>query len=167
MNCKNCNQLITRRKNANNVKFCSLACRNTFNRERNRTRVNQWQRNRWGAYAPDKIQCLICGKWYYKPAQHTYQTHHVDAYSYKKAHELDTTKGLITEETRELLRQHAKDNAPIVIDQNLIAKGKRTRFQRGDKTLGTYQRTPSQLARLREHGNKLPHNNNKSNHHPL
>jgi hypothetical protein len=85
-----------------------------------------------------------------------YQVHHVTAYEYKKTFQLDTTKGIIPEDTRTTLQEHNKSNAHIVVSKNLIAKGKNTRYKAGDHTLGTYQRTPDQLARLKAHAQSLP-----------
>lgn len=162
INCLYCTQVITRRSpQANNKKYCSTTCRNAHYRITNREHYNQWQRNRTGAYAPHKIQCLICGKWYRKPLFHAYQIHHIDAYTYKKTYQLDTGKGLIPEDTRERLRQYTKDHARTVVYQNLITKGKKTRYKKGDKTLGTYERTSSQRERLRLHATyRLPHKKN-------
>lgn len=45
---------------------------------------------------------------------------------------LDVGKGLCSEEYKELLREYVRENYDKVVEENLIEKGKKTRFVYGD-----------------------------------
>ena len=68
---------------------------------------------------------------------------------YKEMIGVDLIRGLIREDHRTLLHDHALKNKHVVIDENLLHKGKSTRYRKGMKNLGRYVRSPQTMARLR------------------
>ena len=46
---------------------------------------------------------------------------------------MDVTAGILSEESRELARKRAYENYDVVIVENLLKKGKKTRFKKGWK----------------------------------
>ena len=77
--------------------------------------------------------CHICGRAFKKLASHAYNRHKISASDYKEMFGLNNTKGLIAESTREILREHSKNNYDKVVKENLIKKGENSRFKNGDK----------------------------------
>jgi hypothetical protein len=75
--------------------------------------------------------CHICGRAFKNLLTHAYQKHGTSAYDYKKEFELDLYKGIIAEETREKHRVAVKRDYDKVVVDNLLAKGKETRFTKG------------------------------------
>lgn len=144
--CKHCEKEYKPESNSQN--FCSLQCRKAHNYEKDKVRVREWQRNRSGAYKDGKIQCLICGKWYDKVMGHVYQAHGVNEKEYKEYAGLDRGRGIISKRTYELLRQRNEENWDKIKD-NLLVAGKKSRYNKGDKNIGKYERSPETLARLK------------------
>lgn len=147
--CTNCQKPIIRGPKANNVRYCA-ECRTEAYKYKEYRR--QWQLNRSGQYKEGKKQCLICGKWYNKPVSHAYNYHGVDKRSYKEAFGLDVRRGIVAEVTKEKLQEAVKNNFELVVKQNLITKGKNTRFTRGDPTIGKYERSQQTKERLKKQG---------------
>ena len=77
--------------------------------------------------------CHICGRAFKKVASHAYLEHGINAYDYKEKFGLNNNTGLIAEETREKLREHVKENYKIVVEQNLIDKGRKNRYKKGNE----------------------------------
>lgn len=94
-------------------------------------------------------RCHICGKSYKKVLSHVWQKHGMSAEEYKKKFGLDLNKGLICEETRKTLQQHIKNNYNKVVTENLINKGKNTRFEKGSKGRTADQVSLQTLNRLK------------------
>ena len=117
-------------------------------------------KERRGLPDPNKIQCLICYKWYKKPMSHAWQVHHTTAKEYKDNYNLEQ-KGLIPEHDKEILRKHVKDNFDLVVKYNLLKKGKQTRFKK-DHTFN-YIRKPATLERLKQHAKTTLQNNHAKN----
>lgn len=80
---------------------------------------------------------------------HAWQRHSVLAREYKDTFGIEQGKGLIDSEQREILREHVKQNADIVIKKNLVNKGRMTRFKKGDSEIGRYKRSAETLEKLR------------------
>ena len=86
------------------------------------------------AYSPDgKPICHICEKAYKKPLTHARQIHGLTEKEYKKEFGLNVTVGILSEESRELARKRAYENYDVVIVENLLKKGKKTRFKKGSQ----------------------------------
>jgi hypothetical protein len=157
--CKICKQRIERVPYANNVKFCKDCRVEVYKYKEYRSR---WQRDRADRnarnYDARKLPCVVCGKYYIKPVAHAWQIHQVDAVQYKEYAGLDKGRGVIPEYHREILREHALKNRDKVINENLLIKGRKSRFTKGDERVGRYTRSPQTLERLKNqlkksHGN--------------
>lgn len=83
-------------------------------------------------YAPDgKVVCHICGKAFDKVLKHAYQYHGILAVEYKKEFGLDLGKGLISDSTKRKHQIAVKKHYDVVVHQNLIKNGEKTRFTKG------------------------------------
>lgn len=103
----------------------------------------------------EKIKCLICGKDFIKPLAHAWQKHQISAKEYKKTFGLDSKKGLITSEHKAHLAQKVQDNYDKVVSLNLLKRGQVTRFRKGDRNIGTYERSEETMTRLKKHWKKV------------
>jgi len=137
---------------ANNRKFCNTACRNAYppNLERIRAHKRAFNERRGAPTQPhpDKNQCAICGKWYKLVTYHVAQKHKMLARDYKKMQGLDIKHTLAPQWWIEEKRAQALAH-PEMIQHNLITKGKRHRFKKGDKSIGRYERSAESIARLK------------------
>lgn len=97
------------------------------------------------------IQCLECGKRFVRPLSHVWQVHGLSAREYKELHGLDVKKGIASEAYKEIMREHTNANRAKVIEQNLLKHGKRSRFKKGDQSLGKYERSEQTKKRLATH----------------
>ena len=141
-NCKVCGEPIT----ANRFRsYCSAKCRNRYYNLKNYKRQQQWATNKRAEYAPGKIRCLECGKWFYQPCSHIYWRHGMTGREYRKLHGLDVKRGLLPDFLREIKANHVFSNGTI---KNLKA-GKKNWFQRGQKGVGIYKRSEQTMARLK------------------
>ena len=83
--------------------------------------------------------CHICGKSYKKLMAHVNQVHKLTQEEYKKKFGLDLGKGIMCKSSTELARKRNKENYDTVVKQNLLEKGKETRFEEGHtRTKGKY-----------------------------
>lgn len=83
------------------------------------------------AYSADgRIQCHICGEHFKKPMTHVVQKHGMTAYEYKKTFGLNTTHGLASQDTRELLQASSRKHSDLMY-RNIIQNGKKSRFKKG------------------------------------
>ena len=75
-NCKVCDKKITGKRFRS---YCSTQCRNKFFNKKysaDHTKWNREKRDREALIAsPDKVQCLICKKWYVQVCSHVEQVH--------------------------------------------------------------------------------------------
>jgi len=128
--CFNCGGTVLRESpHANNKKFCSVRCRNKVRwQQQGEAQKLKWREER-GKYAEGKFECKICGMWYVKVASHVFLIHHLTEDQYKETFDLPLSKGIISEEHKILLRQHALENH---MDEQLEKAGKRTRYKKGD-----------------------------------
>lgn len=101
----------------------------------------------------NKIACLLCGKAYRRVCRHAQQAHGVTAKEYKHTFGLDTKRGLLTDEAREIMREHTKQNGTI---ENL-KKGVHTRYKKG--VSNNYPRSKQTLERLKTHFQRVANKN--------
>jgi len=107
------------------------------------------------AYAPGKIQCLECkregkGAWFKFVMQHVKYAHQLDKGSYKSLHGLNRGTGILSEDVKEKKREATLTNGTMENLDHTPA----TLFQKGDHSLGRYERraqTLEQLAVLHKH----------------
>ncbi len=107
---------------------------------------NNYHRRKNGAKVEGKIQCLLCGSWYWNVGTHVRQRHDMTAREYRELHNLEVRKGIVSVELRKKMRQNALDNN---MDKQLIRAGKATRFKKGQAGVGVYERSPITIERLR------------------
>lgn len=117
-------------------------------------KYNNWQREyndkKRAMCLEGLIKCEICGKYYKFLAPHLRQTHGVGTEEYKEEYGINRSRGLITKEIKEKKRFYVKEVYPDVIQNNLIKKGDKTRFKKGDKTLGKYERRLETMRVLKQ-----------------
>ena len=151
--CTLCKTQYLASSHANNSKYCN-ACKVIQYKKHNEfteyKRQQQLERNNRQASKPskNKIQCLECGKYYAKPASHAFQQHQMTAREYKQKHGLEVSKGIITNEMKDKLKQYTYENRTKVIDNNLIKAGKQTRYKTAPNWNYNYKRSPQTLERL-------------------
>ena len=95
-----------------------------------------------------KLVCHICGKSYVKLMAHVAQVHGMEEKEYKRVYKLYKGKGLISTEHKKVLQKNVENHKEVVINQNLLNKGKGTRWDKGSKG-----RTKDQIPL--QHYNKL------------
>ena len=145
MKCKTCDKEFKPKLHAHNIKFCSVTCRNKSYQPARTI----WQRERFDRLAiqqdPNKIQCLICGRWYVQVGSHVYNRHDMTAREYREYHNLEVKRGIVPAYYRKLKGDQALENGTY---QNLKV-GKKFWFKPGDPKAGKYQRSPITMVRLR------------------
>lgn len=99
----------------------------------------------------NKIKCLICGLEFKRVCAHVRQAHGMTAREYKEEFGLDVSKGIMTDEDREIMRRHAYANG---MDKQLREAGAKTRFSEGH-SLGKYPRSQQTLKRLEQNRAKI------------
>ena len=77
--------------------------------------------------------CEICGKSFNRVLSHVRQKHDMSEKEYKTEFGFDLRKGICSLESAEKSRIKALDNYDLVISQNLIGNGSKTRFVKGSK----------------------------------
>ena len=111
--------------------------------------MSAWQLARYDKIAsqkdPDKIQCLICGRFYTQVGSHIFQRHEMTAREYREYFELEVKRGIVPDYYRSFKGQQALGNGTW---QNL-KKGKQFWFKPNDTKAGKYKRSPVTLARLK------------------
>lgn len=75
--------------------------------------------------------CHICGRAYNKLMQHARLKHGLSALEYKKSFGLNVSKGIIATRTAEILRSYVDKNYEVVVENNLLKNGRKTRFETG------------------------------------
>ena len=140
-------ELISKQK-----KYCGEKCRTKFYNKKH------YNPERQKAYLDKKrqenieglIQCKICDKYYKFLGPHVRQTHKITLDEYKEEFGLNKTKSLITEEIKKIKREYVKKIYPEVVENNLIKKGRKTRYIKGDIRAGNYERREETLKVLRQ-----------------
>lgn len=142
--------------NARNKRYCDHC--NHIRRKEIWNRNNAITKQKRGEPDPNKIQCLICHKYYKKPMSHAWQAHGTTAREYKDNYNLEQ-RGLIPEHAREILREHVKNNYDLVVKHNLLnnPKSQKHRFKKDHNF--NYIRKPATLERLKQHAKTTLQNN--------
>lgn len=124
--CKRCNKQI---KNTNKD-----FCKSCYATEKRLYQLITYPLPKKGevAYTPDgKVVCHICGKSFNAVLSHARQYHKISALDYKKEFGLDTTKGLLSDLTKQKHINAVNSNYDTVVIENLVNKGKETRYIKG------------------------------------
>ena len=145
--CIQCKQDIPSNGRNNNVKYCSTTCYKIGSYESRKLAWIKQNNKRSFITNPDKRQCPYCIRAYIKLASHTWQVHDISARELKNHLGLDTGKGLIPEDHRQLLRKHVQENKSKVVDVNLLLGGIKSRFKKNHTI--NYKRSLQTLARLK------------------
>lgn len=144
--CKQCDSKIEPKPHANNVKFCSVHCRNKYEWFHGRKQKSiVLAEKKAESPAPNKVQCLICKRHYRKVGAHVVNRHEMTARQYREEFGLEVKRGILTEVEREPLRKHVFSNGTV---ENL-KKGKPFRFKKGDK-VGRYVRSKVTIEKLQK-----------------
>jgi hypothetical protein len=93
--------------------YCSPRCRNKEYSKRYRQQRNEWQRNKWGKYSADKLQCMICGKWYVQIGTHVVQRHKMTAREYREDMGLPLKRGVVPAWYRKEKGETAMENGTV------------------------------------------------------
>ena len=65
--------------------------------------------------------------------RHAWLSHDILAYDYKKKFGLETTNGIMSEKSKIIARKRNLENYENIIVNNLLIRGKATRFKQGHK----------------------------------
>ena len=129
--------------------YCSDICRNRATNKRHKDKQAEWQRQRNNKKAmkpsKNKIQCLLCGRWYRQVGNHIAQVHKMTAREYRALVGFDVKRGQLPDDLRQLKREHVFDNKTV---ENLKA-GKVNWFKKGQEGVGVYERSAQTLERLK------------------
>ena len=135
-------------KEGNNQQYCNSKCRNK------RQYIKSGGAEAQRAYfdkkreldTREKIQCLICGKWYRQVGTHIVLTHGITAREYREEYGFDVKRGQLPADYKELKREQALINQ---MDKQLIKAGTKSRFKKGQSGIGLYKRSKQTMERLR------------------
>lgn len=129
--------------------YCCVQHRNKFYNIKNRKYQTRWQINVRNKIADkpsqNKIQCLICKRWYIQVCSHIVQVHKLLSREYKQEFGLDVKKGRIPKWYSEIKSEITHNNGTI---KNLKI-GKKFWFKKGSKIAGRYDRSQETLERLK------------------
>lgn len=129
--------------------YCSAECRNRFFNHKYKKQQAAWQRERMERLASipsdEKVQCLICNRWYTQLLSHVWQIHGTSGREYKNEYGFDVKKGLIKEPYRKVKRE---TQDPITLKN--LKKGAKYRFIKKDTRAGRYKRSKQTLERLKK-----------------
>ena len=92
-------------------------------------------------------KCDICGNHFNRVISHVRQKHQINEKEYKKMFGFDLKKGICSKESSEKTRLKTLDNYDKCIGNNLITKGYKTRFNKGDE--GRTKDKVSEQTRIR------------------
>jgi hypothetical protein len=153
--CKVCGEPIVGKRFRS---YCSSSCRNKFFNKKYSAEHTRWQRERNNKIAEkpsiNKVQCLICKRWYVQVCTHTLQVHGVTGREYREAFDLEVKRGVVPAWYRKMKGEQALENETY---KNL-EKGKKFRFKKGQEGVGVYKRSPITLERIKNlkqnYGNK-------------
>ena len=109
-------------------RFCSTKCRDKFYNIKNYARNQEWARRKRGEYAENKLQCLVCGRWYIQVLTHVIQDHHMTSEEYRTEYDLPFKRGVVPQWYHDLKSEITLSNGTIA---NLEA-GAHMRYTKGD-----------------------------------
>lgn len=148
MDCLICGEKLGYKKR----KFCSKKCSTRFFNQKNKQYNVEWQRKRRDEKATkgdNKVQCLICGKWYIQVGTHIVQVHKMTAKEYRKKFGFDLKRGQIKGEYLKLKRKQVFECGGV---ENLKGiNSEKYRFKKNQKNLGKYERSEQTIKRLQDH----------------
>lgn len=128
--------------------YCSAKCRNKSQNSKFAEKHKAWAIKKRDELASipsvDRVQCLICGRWYVQLGTHTVQRHDMTGREYREHFELEVKRGLVPEWYRKMKGDQALENGTV----NNLKKGAEFRFHKGQEGLGTYKRSQETLERL-------------------
>ena len=129
-------------------RYCNITCRNRhYNRKHDRAK---WQREynykKYQLNTKEKIQCLVCGKWFRQVGSHIVQVHGITARKYREEFDFDVKRGQLPDDLRELKAGQVFENRTV---ENLKA-GQKFWFKKGQHGLGLYRRSRQTMERLKE-----------------
>ena len=123
--------------------FCSTQCRTKSTNMRCRGYQKSWAQASRGKEAKNKIQCLICSRWYRQVGSHIVQKHEMTAREYRELFDLERKRGILPPDLRELKGEQALENGTW---ENLKI-GKKFWFKKG--VSNNYKRSKVTLERLK------------------
>lgn len=150
--CFHCGKVFTPKLNANNIKFCSVSCRNkNYYRKHNR-KEEQREYNQKKLLARflknELVQCQICKRWFRQVGSHIWQKHGITAREYREQFGFDVKKGQLPKDYRELKAEQAFEGGGV---KNL-ERGKQFWFKKGQVGVGVYTRSRQTQERLKQQG---------------
>lgn len=95
--------------------------------------------------------CEICGKHFDRILPHARQKHGISARDYKQSFGLDVKKGICSQRSRELSRERAFENYEVAIANNLLERGRASRFQVDSKGRTKDMVSFQTMTRLKKH----------------
>lgn len=130
--------------------FCSKRCRDKNYSIKYKEYRAAFQLARYDRAASipskNKIQCMICGRWYTQICSHVLQRHSMTGREYKEFVGKDVKRGLIPEWYREKKRDKNLETKDIAWEN--LKKGKKYWFLPGDPRAGNYKRSKETMERL-------------------
>jgi len=148
--CFYCGKVFIPKLHANNIKFCSVLCRNKnyyrkYNRKEKQREYNQkkllvrFSKN-------ELVQCQICKHWFRQVGSHIWQKYGITAREYREQFGFDVKKGQLPNDYCELKAEQAfKDGGVKNLEQ-----GKQFWFKKGQAGVGVYTRSKQTQERLKQ-----------------
>lgn len=150
--CVNCGKDFV--YNSGVQKFCNLYCKREGQRQVKKERQAKSARkihDEKSSQTDDKIQCLICRRWFKQVGSHVVQAHgFATARRYREAFGLDVKRGLTTgayylQKSNKVFENGTVDN---------LKAGAKYRFVKNDKKAGRYERSEQTICRLKHYNVK-------------
>ena len=131
----------------NNQQYCNKKCRNkrTYLKRGGAEAQRAYLDKRRALDTREKIQCLICGKWYRQVGTHIVLMHGITAREYREEYGFDIKRGQLPKDLRELKGGQVFENKTV---ENL-KQGKKFWFKKGQKGVGVYKRSKQTMERLK------------------
>lgn len=149
--CRQCGKPIPQTGKSGAKRFCNLTCRNRYHYIKNdgaeRQRV-YLQKKMIEKHGDNLLTCLICERKFRQLGSHVFNAHGMTAIDYRKMFGFDlyeTTHTLVPE-LRKLYGEQAIENGTY---KNL-EKGEKTRYKKGQKRIGNYERSNETMERLKK-----------------
>ena len=93
--------------------------------------------------------CEICGEAHHRLLRHVWLRHKISARDYKKMHGLPLKKGICSKETADKMREMIKSNFDSIVKANLLEKGAKHRFDKGNPGRTKDKIPPAEMERLK------------------
>lgn len=108
--------------------------------------VQQYDKNK-------KPICAICGKSYDRLLTHVRQAHKMPSDVYRKRFGFCRSFSFISQQSKEKAKSRLLENYDLVVTENLINKGKKTRVKKGERRFD-HTMTPQRLLIIAENRSK-------------